>query len=62
MIAAVWQGAQYREGQCRPGGADAAIYDLSNGARFCSIIKTKQSFSVQIFCVRSQALNDFHDD
>ena len=32
----VWQGTfQYREGQCRPGGADASIYDLSNGAMFC---------------------------
>ena len=36
----VWQGTfKYREGQCRSGGADAAIYDLNNGARFCLYYK-----------------------
>ena len=31
-----WQGSFiYRDGQCRPGGADAAVYELSNGAKIC---------------------------
>jgi hypothetical protein len=31
-----WQGSFiYRDGQCRPGGADAAVYELSNGTKIC---------------------------
>ena len=31
-----WQGVfKQRGGHCRPGGADASIYELSNGAKFC---------------------------
>ena len=34
--AVIWKGNfTYRKGQCRPGGRDASIYEISNGARFC---------------------------
>jgi hypothetical protein len=34
--AVIWKGNfTYRKGQCRPGGRDASIYEISNGAKFC---------------------------
>ena len=32
----LWSGTfRYSNKQCRPGGANASVYDLSNGAKFC---------------------------
>ena len=34
--AVIWKGNfTSRTGQCRPGGRDASIYEISNGAKFC---------------------------
>ena len=32
----LWSGTfRYSNKQCRPGGANSSVYDLSNGAKFC---------------------------